>query len=72
MTDRRKFMQGALAFPVVAAGQWSVRAEEPWPARTITIVVPFPPGGVADYAARPGNCRVGPGSFTPSRSQIRT
>jgi tripartite-type tricarboxylate transporter receptor subunit TctC len=53
MTDRRKFMQGALAFPVVAAGQWSVRAEEPWPARTITIVVPFPPGGVADYAARP-------------------
>src|ERR1700730_14148475 len=53
MTDRRKFMQGALAYPVVAAGQWGVRAEEPWPARTITIVVPFPPGGVADYAARP-------------------
>jgi tripartite-type tricarboxylate transporter receptor subunit TctC len=53
MTDRRKFMQGALAFPAVAAGQRSLRAEESWPARTITIVVPFPPGGVADYAARP-------------------
>ena len=53
MTDRRKFLQGALAFPAVAAGQWSLRAEEPWPVRTITIVVPFPPGGVADYAARP-------------------
>jgi len=53
MTDRRKFMQGALTFPAVAAGQWSLRAEESWPARTITIVVPFPPGGVADYAARP-------------------
>src|SRR6202022_3003195 len=53
MTDRRKFMQGALAFPVVAAGQWSVRAEEPWAGRTLTLVGPFPPGGVADYAARP-------------------
>src|SRR6516164_5202094 len=53
MTDRRKFMQGALALPAMAAGQWDLRAEESWPARTITIVVPFPPGGVADYAARP-------------------
>lgn len=52
MTDRRKFMQGALALPV-AAGTPSLHAEEPWPARTITLVVPFPPGGVADYAARP-------------------
>jgi tripartite-type tricarboxylate transporter receptor subunit TctC len=53
MTDRREFMQGALAFPALAAGAQSLHAEEPWPARTITIVVPFPPGGVADYAARP-------------------
>jgi len=53
MTDRRKFIQGALALPVVAAGTPSLHAEEPWPARTITLVVPFPPGGVADYAARP-------------------
>ncbi len=53
MTDRRKFLRGALALPVMAAGGRSSHAEEAWPARTITIVVPFPAGGVADYAARP-------------------
>ena len=51
MTDRRKFMQGALALPMLTAGTLSLHAQEPWPARTITIVVPFPPGGVADFAA---------------------
>jgi tripartite-type tricarboxylate transporter receptor subunit TctC len=30
-----------------------VHAEEGWPSRTITMVVPFPPGGVADTVARP-------------------
>ena len=29
------------------------RPSQSWPRRTITIVVPFPPGGVADFAARP-------------------
>jgi tripartite-type tricarboxylate transporter receptor subunit TctC len=29
------------------------RPSQSWPTRTITIVVPFPPGGVADFAARP-------------------
>jgi tripartite-type tricarboxylate transporter receptor subunit TctC len=29
------------------------RAQEVWPTRTITVVVPFPPGGTADFAARP-------------------
>jgi tripartite-type tricarboxylate transporter receptor subunit TctC len=54
--DRRDFLKGTLAFPVLSAGSLAapaVWAQERWPARNITMVVPFPPGGQADLAARP-------------------
>jgi tripartite-type tricarboxylate transporter receptor subunit TctC len=41
----------ALVGLVVAAGV--ARAQEAYPARPITIVAPFPPGGVVDLTARP-------------------
>src|SRR6187399_268833 len=37
----------ALAVPWLAQGQ------QDWPARPITMIVPYPPGGTTDLAARP-------------------
>ena len=54
--DRRDFLKGALTLPVLSAGGLAapaVWAQERWPTRNITLVVPFPPGGQADLAARP-------------------
>jgi tripartite-type tricarboxylate transporter receptor subunit TctC len=54
---RRRFLQGALvgstfASPMIAPF-FSSAAAQAWPLRNITMVVPFPPGGQADLAARP-------------------
>jgi len=51
--DRRRFVQGALAAPLVATYPLETRAQQAWPTRNITMVVAFPPGGQADLAARP-------------------
>jgi tripartite-type tricarboxylate transporter receptor subunit TctC len=50
---RRDVLTG---FGAISAGSALPRiamAQEPWPSRPITMVVPFPPGGQADLAARP-------------------
>jgi tripartite-type tricarboxylate transporter receptor subunit TctC len=39
---------GGLPLPIAR-----LQAQGPWPTRTVTMIVPFPPGGQADLAARP-------------------
>jgi tripartite-type tricarboxylate transporter receptor subunit TctC len=56
MVNRRDLLKLATGLPVACGLPiWPdpLRAEERWPTRMITIVVPFPPGGTADFAARP-------------------
>src|ERR1043165_9463269 len=51
MVSRRELLKFATALPLATPSIASAQAA--WPARTITIVVPFPPRGTADIAARP-------------------
>src|ERR1700712_169691 len=52
--NRRELLKAAAALPLsqVALSK-SVQAQAPFPARNITMIVPFPAGGQADLAARP-------------------
>ena len=53
MIDRRHFLAGAAALPAVSASGLGALAQERWPTRNITMIVPYPPGGQADFAGRP-------------------
>src|SRR3569832_1779614 len=52
--DRRDFLRAAAAAPLLGhALADSAFAQEVYPTRNITMIVPFPAGGQADLAARP-------------------
>ena len=55
--NRREILKAAAAVPIVHAGLGALlspaSAQSPFPSRNITMIVPFPPGGQADLAARP-------------------
>src|SRR6476646_7512977 len=52
--NRRELLKAAAALPLAqTALSHTVFAQSPYPSRNITMIVPFPPGGQADLAARP-------------------
>jgi tripartite-type tricarboxylate transporter receptor subunit TctC len=51
--NRRQIVGGLIGLPLTSGVPIStLRAQESWPNRIVTIVVPFPPGGAADIAGR--------------------
>ena len=52
--NRRELLKTAAALPLVPTALSGVAfAQGPFPSRNVTMIVPFPPGGQADLAARP-------------------
>src|SRR5918995_2253314 len=54
MCNRRELIKAAVGLSAIGAlTSQGLYAQEVWPNRMITVVVPFPPGGTTDLAARP-------------------
>jgi len=52
--NRRELLKAAAALPLAQTALSNATfAQSPYPSRNITMIVPFPPGGQADLAARP-------------------
>ena len=51
--DRRQFVLGSAASTAATLTAGSVRAQDVYPSRPITLINPFPPGGAADVVGRP-------------------
>src|ERR1700724_3489928 len=52
--NRRDVLKAAAGLPLLQAARPNFAfAQAVWPARTISMIVPFPAGGQADLAARP-------------------
>src|ERR1051325_3708515 len=53
--DRRTFLQAAAGLSLgPVAAPLAASAQAAWPSHSMTMIVPFAPGGQADLAARPG------------------
>ena len=46
-------LQSCALLALLSVLSFGTASAEDWPARNVTMIVPFPPGGVADITARP-------------------